>query len=79
MPSVAVGFNWKRATPMAANVAIVVSLIVNFTIELAGISLPGGIHGGTLAMLLSMTLFFGISFASKPPVIEPEVEKLMNL
>ena len=34
MPTVAIGFNWKRATPLAANVAIVCGLATNFVIEL---------------------------------------------
>lgn len=28
-----IGLNWKRATPLAANVAIASSLVVNFAIE----------------------------------------------
>ena len=79
VPAVAIGFNWKRATPLAANVAITASLIVNFAIELFKISVPGGLHGGTIALLLSLTLFFGISLASKPPALEPDVKALMEI
>ena len=79
VPAVAIGFNWKRATPMAACVAIASSLVVNFAIEVFDISIPGGLHGGTVSMLLSMTLFLGISFASKPPRLDPDVEKIMDL
>ena len=75
----AIGFNWKRATPLAANVAIVASLIVNFGIEVFDITLPHRIHGGTLALLLSLTLFFGISLASKPPHLDPDIEAVMDL
>ena len=32
VPAVAIGFNWKRATPLAVNVAIVSSLVINFSI-----------------------------------------------
>ncbi len=79
VPAVAIGLNWKRATPLAANVAIAASLIVNFGIELSGFHIPGGVHGGTVALLLSLVLFFGISFASKPPRIDPEIEALMDV
>jgi sodium/proline symporter/sodium/pantothenate symporter len=61
VPTVAIGFNWKRATALAANVAIAVSLVVNFGIELFDIAIPNDIHGGTIAMLLSIVLFFGVS------------------
>ena len=79
VPAVAIGFNWKRATAAAANVAIASSLLVNFGIELFGVALPYGINGGFVALLLSMTLFFGISLASPPPRIDPDIEAVMDL
>ena len=79
VPAVAIGFNWKRATAAAANVAIASSLVVNFGIELFGVVLPYGINGGFVALLLSMTLFFGISLASPPPRIDPDIEAVMDL
>jgi SSS family transporter len=79
VPTVAIGFNWKRATPMAANVAIVASLAANFAIELGDIQVPHGIHGGAIALVISLTLFFGISLMSKPPELSPEVEAIMDL
>ena len=79
VPTVAIGFNWKRATATAANVAIVTSLVVNFGIELLGIAVPYGINAGFVALLLSLTLFFGISLASPPPRLDPDIEGVMNL
>ena len=79
VPTVAIGFNWKRATATAANVAIVTSLVVNFGIELFDLAVPYGINGGFVALLLSMTLFFGISLASPPPVLDPDIEEVMDL
>ncbi len=79
VPAVAIGLNWKRATPLAATVAIAASLVANFGIELTGLHVPGGVHGGTVALLLSLVLFFGISFASKPPRLDPEIEALMDI
>ena len=79
VPTVAIGFNWKRATPLAASVAVCSSLVVNFAIELFDVSIPHGIHGGTVSLLVSLLLFFGISFASEPPRLPKEVEAVMDL
>jgi Na+/proline symporter len=79
VPTVAIGFNWKRATATAANAAIVTSLIVNFGIEVFGLAIPYGITGGFVALLLSTTLFFGISLASPSPTIDPDIEAVMDL
>ncbi|MEE9229942.1 MAG: hypothetical protein V3U86_04480 [Acidobacteriota bacterium] len=79
VPTVAIGLNWKRATPLAAGVAIVTSLVVNFGIEIFDLDVPYGVHGGAIALLLSMTLFFAISFVSKPPQLSREVEAIMDI
>ena len=79
VPTVAIGFNWKRATATAANAAIVTSLVVNFGIEFFGLTVPYGINGGFVALLLSMTLFFGISLSSPPPVLDPDIEAVMDI
>jgi len=79
VPTVAIGFNWKRATALAANVAIAVSLVVNFGIELFDIAIPHGIHGGTIAMLLSIVLFFGVSLLSPRPQLDPDIEAVMDV
>ena len=79
MPVVAVGFNWKRATALAANIAVGTSLVINFSVELLNVSLPHNIHGGTLALLASLLLFFGISLASPAPKLDPDVEALLDL
>jgi SSS family transporter len=79
VPTVAIGFNWKRATARAANTAILTSLIVNFGIELFGVSVPYGISGGAVALLVSLLLFFGISLASSPPTLDPDIEAIMDM
>lgn len=79
VPTVAIGFNWKRATPLAANVAIVSSLLVNFGIEVFNVRIPHNIHGGTISLLVSLLLFFAISFASAPPKLNPDVEAAMDI
>jgi SSS family transporter len=78
VPVVAIGFNWKRATARAANVAIGTSLVVNLVIELFGVRLPHGIHGGVVALCVSLLLFFGISLASQPPHLEPDIEAVLD-
>lgn len=79
VPAVAIGFNWKRANAMAANVAIVSSLVINFGVKVTGVSVPFGIDAGALALIVSLTLFFGISLASKPKAIDPDIESVMDL
>lgn len=79
VPTVAIGLNWKRGTANAACTAIVTSLILNFTIEIFDIPLPGGIHGGSVALLASLILYFGISYASEPPVIDSKVRAVMDI
>ena len=79
VPTVTIGFNWKRATATAANVAIVTSLTVNFGIQIFDVAIPYGMDGGAIALLLSLTLFFGISLASRPPVLDPDIDAVMDL
>ncbi len=79
MPTVAIGFNWKRATALAANVAIISSLALNFFIEIRGIEVPHGIHGGAISLLLSLTLFFGISLLTKPKPLPEEIDAIMDV
>ncbi len=79
VPTAAIGLNWRRGTANAACAAIVTSLILNFTIEIFDIPLPGGIHGGTVALLASLILYFGISYASEPPVIDSKVRAVMDI
>jgi Na+/proline symporter len=79
VPAVAIGFNWKRATALAANVAIGSSLAVNFAIRLLDIEIPYGIDGGAISLLVSLTLFFGISLLSKPPPLDPDIEAVMEM
>jgi Na+/proline symporter len=79
VPVVAIGFNWRRATPLAASVAVVASLVLNVGIELLGVRLPFGIHGGIVAMLVSLALFFGISLAQRSPKLAPDIEAALDV
>jgi Na+/proline symporter len=79
VPAVAIGFNWKRATATAANTAIAASLVLNVGLELGDVRLPYGIHGGIVAMAASLLLFFGISLASPPPRLAPDIEAVLDV
>ena len=83
VPVVAIGFNWKRATATAANVAIISSLLTNFTIRIASLlgdfTIPYRIDPGAISLLVSMILFLTISFLSNPPQLDPEIEIAMDL
>ncbi len=79
MPTLAIGFNWKRASALAANVAIISSLALNFIIEIAAIEVPHGIHGGAISLILSSSLFFGISLITKPRKLPENVEAILDL
>ena len=52
---------------------------MNFIIEIAEIDVPHGIHGGAIALILSLTLFFGISLFTKPKQLPEDVEAIMDL
>ena len=79
VPTVAIGFNWKRATPMACNIAIVSGLLLNFGLKLFDIELPHGFHGGAFSLLVSLTLFFVVSMMSKQKPIPADIEAVMDL
>ena len=79
VPVVAIGFNWKRATPLAANVAIISSLATNFIIKLFQIQLPYNFDVGALSLIISLVLFFSISLLSTKKEISPSVEAIMDI
>jgi SSS family transporter len=83
VPTIAIGLNWKRATPLAANVAIISSIAINFGIKMAskfgGFSVPFSVDTGAIALIVSLTLFFGISLMSKPPKLDADIEAVMDI
>ena len=79
VPTVAIGFNWKRATAPAAIAAIVSSLVINFVVKVGDYALPHGFQVGALSLLVSLLLFFGISFCSRPPVLDAHIEAVMDM
>ena len=79
VPTVAIGFNWKRATPLACNLAILTSLGINLGLQVFSVTLPHLFYNGALALLASLTVFYVVSIASPPPTLDPDIEAAMDL
>lgn len=79
VPVVGLGLNWKRATPLAANVAVVTSLAINLGAKLADWQAPHGIDVGALSLAVSLFLFVGISMVMTPRALDEDVEMAMDL
>jgi len=78
-PVVALGLNWKGATVPGAVAAIVSALIINFGVQLAGIALPYGVSGGLLSFVVSLFLFLSVSLITKPPVLDRDIDRVMDI
>lgn len=79
VPTVAIGFNWKRATPLACNLAIVSSLLINFFLKIFDFELPYSFHGGAFSLMVSLTIFFVVSIATPPPKLAEDIEAVMEV
>jgi sodium/proline symporter len=83
VPVVAIGFNWKRATAFAANSAMITSLVIIFGFEFATkyaeYHIPYAMNSGAIALMVSLTVFFGVSLASNPPEIDEDIAAVMDL
>ncbi|MCP5431887.1 MAG: sodium/proline symporter [Alphaproteobacteria bacterium] len=79
VPVVMFGLNWKRASRAGAVAAILVSLVVNFAVELFHIALPYGINGGYVAFGLAMLAFVGFSLVLKPRPVASDIARVMEL
>ncbi len=66
VPSVALGMNWKRATGKACVSSILISLALNFALELLSrhgiFHLPYGMNVGCFSLLVSLAVFIGVSW-----------------
>lgn len=79
VPVVTLGFNWKRGTAIAANIAVIASLLINFIVKIGKFSVPYGIDIGALSMLIAIFLFITISFLTKADKLEPDVAEIMDM
>ncbi len=78
-PVLAIGLNWKRATTAGAVAAVTSALLINFIVQLAGFTLPWGISGGLAAFVTSLVLFFAVSFATRPPTLARDIDRMMDI
>ena len=78
-PVVAVGLNWKGATVAGAVTAISAALLINFVTQLAGVTFPYGISGQLAAFVTSMVLFIGVSLVTKKPVLDSDINRMMDI
>ena len=79
VPTVAIGFNWKRATALACNLAIFTGIGLIFALKIFNIELPFGFHGGAFSLLVSLTVFYVVSMASAPQKISEDIATVMDL
>ena len=81
VPTVAIGFNWKRATAPAAITAILAGLTLNFVPKFYPTLIPEshGFHAGALAILVALVLFFFVSLVTRPPELEADVQRILEI
>jgi hypothetical protein len=59
--------------------AIVSALMINFGVQLAGIALPYGVSGGLLSFVVSLFLFLSVSLITKPPALDRDIDRVMDI
>ena len=69
VPALAVGLNWQGATRAGAVASIATGLAVTLTLETLAFfkvySFPAGVSGTAVALVLSLLVFFGVSWATR--------------
>ena len=78
-PVVAVGLNWKGASAAGAVTAIASALLINFVSQLAGYTFPYGVSGQLVAFVSSMVLFIGVSLITRKPILEPDINRVLDI
>jgi sodium/proline symporter/sodium/pantothenate symporter len=81
-PVLGLGLNWKRATKAGAISSIVTGLFISVFYEITstlGIyQLPGQIYVGGFAMLVSLIVFIGVSYLTKPEKLSKKMHQVMD-
>ena len=80
-PTIGFGLNWRQASPTAAIASVIVGLAVNvgdIAYKMQGGTLPYGISGGAVALILSSTVFLGLSLWAQEQPMRPEVVEAMK-
>ncbi len=74
VPALAIGFNWPGATPAAALASIVTGLVATLSIEslayLGWFRFPSGVTATALALVLSLLVFFVVSWVTRETAAE---------
>jgi sodium/proline symporter len=83
-PAVVLGLVWPRATRQGAVWSIIISLAINFVLEIGGLygfaPLPEGIVNGAFALVVAIIAFIGISLLTQPreDKTSPEVKQIFE-
>lgn len=68
-PAVVIGLVWRGATRQGALVSIVLSILINFVLEIGArygfTPLPEGVVNGAFALAVSIVVFVGVSLATR--------------
>ncbi|TYL37750.1 Na+:solute symporter [Natronococcus pandeyae] len=85
-PCVAIAYNWRGATAEGAlwgsAVGLALTLVMAYGVEYLGFSLPLGILGGQLAMVIGYAVFVGVSLVTSTNTYEdldPDIQEVMDL
>ena len=86
VPALAVGLNWEGATRAGAIASIAVGLVVTLSLETAAylkaFSFPAGVTASAVALVLSFTTFFAVSWLTRGTAaasLDPDVRLIMEL
>lgn len=85
-PCIAVAYNWKGATAEGAlwgsGTGLVLTLVLAYGVEYLGVSLPMGILGGQLAMVIGYVVFVAVSFVTSTSDYEDldrDIQEIVDL
>ena len=77
-PSVVIGLVWRGATRQGALVSIVLSILINFVLEIGArynfTPLPDGVVNGAFALVASLVVFIGVSLMTRESTRAPKDE-----
>jgi Na+/proline symporter len=86
VPALAIGLNWRGATPAGAVASIATGLGVTLVFETLGylgaFSLPAGVSVSGLSLVLALLVFFGVSWLTRSTAeaaIDPDVRVVMEI
>lgn len=83
-PAIVLGLVWPRATKYGAISAVIVSIVLNFALEIGGLygfaPLPEGVVNGAFALAVSIVVFIGVSLATQPEEdsTSPEIKRVFE-